>query len=159
MEYVYRSRGHECLLLNHLSSPFCTRLLTDIENVLSEPDLIRDETEAVGGGAKSMLCVPVLDGNGSTIAVIQGMGKISKGNAHDSPAGSPSLKGFSNADVQVLKALASHISVSLQQMYEAEKEEGERSRLKDAIRIMKESGLNKGTDDNKRVARKLFPDD
>ena len=116
----------------------------NIENAISEPDFIKEETEAAGGETKSMLCVPVLDGQGRTIAVMQSHGK--------------STSTFSNADVQVLKALASHISVSLQHMYEAEEEEESR-RLQDAIRIMKESGITKGSDDQKRITtRQLFPD-
>uniref|UniRef100_A0A7S3PD62 GAF domain-containing protein n=1 Tax=Amphora coffeiformis TaxID=265554 RepID=A0A7S3PD62_9STRA len=130
----------------------------NIENVLSEPDFVKEEAEAAGDEAKSMLCVPVLDGEGKTIAVIQALGKMSTGKEHDTPAGSPSVKGFSNSDVQVLKALASHISVSLQHMYEVEAYE-ESARLQDAIRIMKESGISKGSDDQKRIAtRQLFPD-
>ena len=104
-----------------------------------------------------MLCVPVLDGEGRTIAVIQALGKV-RVSAVTGAAGSLVAKSFSTADVQVLKALASHISVSLQHMYEAEEEEESR-RLQDAIRVMKESGINKGSDDQKRITtRQLFPD-
>lgn len=130
----------------------------NIENAMSEPDFIKEEIEAVGEGAKSMVCVPVLDGEGKTIAVIQGLQKIGKGTAYDIPVGSPSTKGFTVADVQVLKALASHISLSLQQLHQSEEEEESR-RLQNAIRIMKESGITKGSDDQKRIAtRQLFPD-
>lgn len=130
----------------------------NIENVLSEPDFIKEEIEA-SSESKSMLCVPVLDGEGRTIAVIQALGKISKGMGHDAPAGSPSSKGFSPSDVQSLKALASHISVSLQQMYDAEEEEESR-RLKDAIRVMRGSGFTKGGEDQKHITTiRLFPED
>lgn len=130
----------------------------NIENVLSEPDFVKEEIEAASD-SKSMLCVPVLDGQGRPIAVIQALGKISKGKGEETPpAGASSLKGFSSSDVQALRALASHISVSLQHMYEAEEEEESR-RLQDAIRIMKESGFMKDGDDQKRIAtRRLFPE-
>lgn len=130
-----------------------------IENALSEPDFIKEEIEGAGEGGKSMVCVPVLDGEGKTIAVIQGVGKLGKGTAYDAPAGSPSTKGFSRDDVQVLKALASHLSISLQQLHQSEEEE-ESMRLQNAIRIIRESGItSKGGDDQKRLAtRQLFPD-
>ena len=130
----------------------------NIENALSEPDYIKEEIEAVGDGGKSMLCVPILDGDGRTIAVIQSLGKFSKGTAYDKVDDGASVNVFSNSDVQTLKALASHISVSLQHMYEVEEEE-ESKRLQDAIRIMKESGITKGSEDQKRIStRQLFPE-
>lgn len=47
--------------------------------------------------------------------------------------------GFTDADVQILKSLASHISVSLQSVFRDE--EHEEMRLRDTIRILKEHGL------------------
>jgi GAF domain-containing protein len=116
---------------------------------------------------ENMLCVPVLDGQGRAIAVIQAVNKISKGTTYASttdddktesgdgtddkdgmqflslPLLSPN-RGFTGHDVQVLKALATHISVSLQRMYE-DLAGGGRSddelRLRDTIAMLKDSGL------------------
>jgi hypothetical protein len=112
-----------------------------------------------------MLCVPVLDSQGRAIAVIQAVNKVSKGTtagredgggtasgaaapfastSTTSPLSSLPLlsptHGFTNHDVQVLKALATHISVSLQRMYEDLGSGSEELRLRDTISMLKGSG-------------------
>ncbi len=77
-----------------------------------------------GKSIKQMLCVPVLDRYGNTIAVIQATNK------------EDGLHGrFSKADENVLQALATHISVTLQNY----NSEGSTS-LKEIIQILKEHG-------------------
>jgi len=66
------------------------------------------------------------------------------------------MAGFDSSDIQVLQALATHISVSLQNMHE----EGEAS-LRDTINILKEHGVS-GLDEHQtagyRKRRPLFPE-
>jgi GAF domain-containing protein len=119
---------------------------------------------------RNMLCVPVLDHRGRSLAVIQAINKIQP----DHPAGGkaedesqtestvaptkPTQRGFTTYDVQVLKALASHIGVALQRMYDSEGEDAE-LRLKDTIQMLKEYGLAALADEASFSNRQpLFPD-
>jgi hypothetical protein len=119
-----------------------------IDNVPAEPDY---DPNIDSPGASSMLCVPISDGQGHTIGVLQAINKIGKGRedrleeerrpawmTEEGRADKP--RTFTQHDVQILKALASHIGVSLQRLYEKDGEE-EELRLRDTIRIMKEYGL------------------
>ena len=111
-----------------------------IEDVKDEPDFVPEAAQDEDGEeTRSMLCVPVSDGNGNTIAVIQAINKTD-----DSPRAKTGAAdaGFNNHDVQVLQALASHVSVSLQRMYyEAKDAEDEEFQLKDTIQILKGSAF------------------
>lgn len=73
--------------------------------------------------------------------------------------GLPRHAGFTERDVQVLKVLASHVSVSLQSMYEEEAE----LTLRDTMKVLKEHGLAGLMDDAMGSGwakpRKLFPAD
>ena len=71
-----------------------------------EVSVIQHLHRALGTKINHMICVPVLDVYGNTIAVIQATNK-KKGISADR---------FSQNDEQVLQALATHISVSLQNM-------------------------------------------
>jgi hypothetical protein len=107
---------------------------------------------------RNMLCVPVLDANGRAIAVIQAINKVGQGTAESKQRIKPSTRpqgGFTPNDVQILKALASHITVSLQRMNSGEADED--MRLRDAITTLKEHGLMTHPKDNK--TRSLFPED
>lgn len=116
----------------------------NIYDVRSEPDYDKDISGV--DKVRNMVCVPVLDAQGRAIAVIQVMNKKQgQLNATDKTS-----RGFTTADVQVLKALASHISVALQ------RQEGEDPiRLKDTITMLKDYGLQ--GDRERKVS--LFPED
>jgi len=124
-----------------------------VDDVQQEPDY----DEKLTPNASTMLCVPVvLDGSGKSIGVLQAVNKSSGAATGENK--------FTDQDVQIFKALASHISVSLHRLYKADDEE-EEIRLRDTIQVMRDydvSGLvNTGNKDtsllNRRVA--LFNDD
>jgi GAF domain-containing protein len=139
----------------------------NIHDVDSEPDFSHEMT-GQEGRVKHMAVAPVLDSNGKTIAVIRAFNKVAEGSlvggTNATKAGDKSKglrRGFTNNDMQVLKALASHISVSLQIMYQEKGEEDAAVGIKDTIRILKEHGLAGIADDktptfNRR--RPLFPE-
>ena len=117
----------------------------NVNDVDAEPDFCQEmtgQTEKV----KNLVCVPVLDSEGRAFAVIRAFNKVDEGSLGSTAkrAGDDNQEirrlGFTNNDVQVLKALASHISVSLQYMYQ-EKEADEAMGVKETIRILKEHGL------------------
>lgn len=76
------------------------------------------------GHFRDLVVVPILDGQGRVIAVLEALNKETDDN------------GFSDDDVDVLSSLASHVSVSLQTIYQ--NNEDEDLRLRDTIRILKE---------------------
>jgi GAF domain-containing protein len=93
---------------------------------------------------RNLVVVPILDGQGRAIAVLEAINKkVRRGSNQESGDGGNS--GFSNEDVTILKSLASHISVSLQTLYQdaaGTDDDGESSvRLRDTIRILKEMGI------------------
>ena len=104
----------------------------NIASVQGEPDYVK-----ALDGSDSILCVPVLDNVGRPIAVLQGTGKV-----------------FQPSDMQTLKALASHISVSLQRMYG---EDDDEMRLKDTISMLKEYRLHGKSGETSRKRVPLFP--
>ena len=155
----------------------------NIADVATEPDFVPDIGYVVEPSnasnanstqvTRSMLCVPVMDSAGRPIAVIQAINKVGKGREDEehilsSLANEP--RAFTENDVQILKALASHISVSLQRMYEQAGGDEAEMRLKDTIHMLKKYGLA-GLDDehqqpyrstsgkSKAVRQSLFPDD
>lgn len=141
----------------------------NIRDVMSEPDHSSDILSFTVGDpskAKTMLCVPVFDAGGRVIAVLQAVNKVRPGlrgdESTDTPSSSKSAlrrRYFSNSDVQVLKALASHISVSLQRNYDEVEDD---LRLKDTIRMLKEYGLA-GLDPKSTISESkpqlLFPEE
>jgi tRNA-specific adenosine deaminase 1 len=131
----------------------------NIHDVRKEPDYLPDHYEEDGSiplFLKHMVVVPVLDGQGRTIAVIRALNKKATSAHVSGPTGH---QGFTDSDVQILKSLASHISVSLQSVFRDE--ENEEMRLRDTIRILKEHGLEGMNDPNvKKVGPRrptLFP--
>jgi len=87
-----------------------------------EVSVIQHLHKTLGKKINHMICVPVLDVYGNTIAVIQATNKKE----------GLSTEGFSQSDEQILQALAMHISVSLQNMHS----ETETS-VKEVIQILK----------------------
>lgn len=79
---------------------------------------------------KNMLCVPVFDVEGKIIAVIQAINKVEQNATEEVKS---HTKGFTSADAKVLQSLASHISVSLQNIHLEED-----ASLKQIIKILKE---------------------
>jgi len=102
------------------------------------------------GSFRDLVVVPILDGQGRVIAVLEALNKkrsIDNNNNCDEdenydkvviPTGAhaDNAGGFTDQDVEVLVSLASHVSVSLQTIYQDSEEED--LRLRDTIRILKE---------------------
>lgn len=123
-------------------------------DVRNEPDFAaeagkQNESLPQDQQIRNMVCVPVLDSQGRAIAVIQATNKTLK--RKGTHPFSKSQGGFTENDVQILKALASHITVSLQRM-----NHDEGMRLKDTITMLKEQGFVETAGEN-RV--QLFPED
>jgi len=127
-------------------------------DVRSEPDYV-PELYDVSADIRSMVCVPVMDANGRAIAVLQAINKqLPPGQQpprQEQLPGTEARIGFTQSDVQVLKALASHIGVALQRMY-GEQADNEEMRLKDTITMLREYGLE-GIDGVGR-RKLLFPE-
>ena len=83
---------------------------------------------------RNLIVVPVLDGQGRAIGAIRAMNKQGKSST------TKDNRKFHAEDVQILKSLASHISVSLSSVYHDEDEY--EVRLRDTIRILKEQGIH-----------------
>lgn len=130
----YADRSWRVLGRGIISRAALTGEAWNIYDVTAEPDY-----EKVDETVKNMACVPVLDAQGRAIAVLQATNKE---------------HGFSDTDVQILKALASHISVALQRLG-TDEEVG----LKDTIQMLKDYGLSgiEGQAQSKR--RLLFPEE
>lgn len=107
---------------------------------------------------RNMVVVPILDSQGRAMAVIEARNKVG-----DKPSKTPSSEtstgrekpstnislvqsSFTDQDVEILKSLASHISVKLQLTYQVAEEGDDRGSLKDTIRIMKELGIHEDAD-------------
>lgn len=92
------------------------------------------------------------------IALIQAVNKVRKGIVRETdPPTRTEQGGFTSNDVQVLKVLASHVSVALQVMFE---EEAEMS-VKETIKTLKEhgiSGLGEDQAQGFQKRRALFPE-
>jgi len=124
----------------------------NIHDVSKEPDFLpevrTEDVERPVEELKHMLVVPVLDIQGRPVAVIRALNKV----ANSCGRGGPVDDGFTATDVQTLVALASHISVSLNSVYQDE--DDEEIRLRDTIRILKEQGIQ---GKKRRSLMKLFP--
>jgi GAF domain-containing protein len=133
------------------SRAIMTGLAWNIRDVSEEPDFApevwREDKARPLAELKHMVVVPVLDHQGRAIAVIRAMNKVQ---------GENSGKGFTDTDVQILKALASHISVSLNSVYNDQGDE--EVRLRDTIRVLKEQGIQ-GIEKERRSLTTLFPHD
>ena len=118
-----------------------------ISDVTREPDFLPALLEQYGGEIpdhlKHMVVVPVLDGQGRTMAVIRAMNKQTHPTTTTTTTTTtlpsfPAKNGFTDADVRILKNLASHISVNLQGFF---RDQGkEEMRLRDTIRLLKQHG-------------------
>eukprot|EP00526_Cylindrotheca_closterium_P012657 CAMPEP_0113661362 /NCGR_PEP_ID=MMETSP0017_2-20120614/33387_1 /TAXON_ID=2856 /ORGANISM="Cylindrotheca closterium" /LENGTH=445 /DNA_ID=CAMNT_0000576047 /DNA_START=186 /DNA_END=1526 /DNA_ORIENTATION=+ /assembly_acc=CAM_ASM_000147 len=115
----------------------------NIRDVSEEPDFFpevrSEDMERPLDELKHMVVVPVLDYQGRAIGVIRAMNKVASSSGVVGAAGSSPEDGFTSIDVQTLKALASHISVSLNSVYQDQ--DDEEVRLRDTIRILKEQGI------------------
>lgn len=105
----------------------------------NDPDVAKAEWKKVFPDLeiRSMVCVPVFDSQGQVIAILQAMNKVSKGITRRDSVYNYDHATFSKTDESVLKVLASHIAVSMQNMYEADVEMS----LRETIAILKEQGL------------------
>lgn len=113
----------------------------NIKDVTQEPDYIVDLAPDAG----SMLVVPIVDNCGRPVAVLQAINH--KGE-----------RSFGENDEQILKALASHISVALQRMYDDDEKDS--TRIKDTIQMLKDYGLSGLRTPEKSVPwRPLFPEE
>ena len=118
----------------------------NITNVHNEPDFLMpmESNEDDAYHMKEFLVVPILDGQGRTIGAIRALNKVSDGStADDSSEDDKTARRdhqdvghFTDDDVMILKALATHISVSVQSLYQDLTDED--ARLRDTIRILKE---------------------
>ena len=87
--------------------------------------------------------VPILDGRGRVIAVLEALNKERPRERYDddretSDDDFDAIGGFTDKDVEILVSLASHVSVSLQRVYQIGEEDEEDFSLRDTIRILKE---------------------
>lgn len=85
--------------------------------------LYMDSLKVKNEQVNSIVCVPVFSKDRKVIAVLEGINK--RGG-----------EGFSENDVNVLQALASHVSVALQSLTAVDEEDA-KVRLKDMIQILK----------------------
>lgn len=86
---------------------------------------------------QAMVCVPVFDSRGQVIAILQGINKVKRGITRRDSHYTAQHGYFTKTDESILKVLASHIAVSLQNMYEADVELS----LRETIDILKTQGL------------------
>ena len=104
-----------------------------IETANSCTDIVDDDH------FRDIVVVPILDGQGRVIAVLEALNKKREIIVTKSSSISTSSTGggFTDEDVEILSSLASHVSVSLQRIYQDGEEERD-LRLRDTIRILKE---------------------
>jgi GAF domain-containing protein len=143
-----------------ISRAFLTAEPWNISDVQSEPDFLPEENQNLQSEPRTMVVVPVLDAQGRSIAVIKAVNKKTASADMDERASVGNM--FTKQDVAILMALASHISVSLQAVYQGPDEQAE-VRLRDTIRILKTHGLAGINKDNEGPIydtreRNLFPE-
>ena len=115
-------------------------------NLMDEPDFFPLSIETTRDGRdvecdrehfRDCVIVPILNGRGKVIAVLEALNKNLQ--PHDGDNASQSTDemsaGFTEQDVEILMSLASHVSVSLQNIYHKGTED---FGLRDTIRILKE---------------------
>lgn len=122
-------------------------------NLMDEPDFyplsIEPTATAVGSDSnrpdrerfRDCVVVPILDGKGRVIAVLEVINKERRHqHSGDNNNNGSDDGGFTDQDVEILMSLASHVSVSLQKIYQdgGEKNEDDEFGLRDTIRILKE---------------------
>jgi hypothetical protein len=124
----------------------------NIYDAPSEPDYVANQYVDWGAKApvRNMLCVPILDAQGRPIGVLQAVNKLRPGKS------GTEVQGFSPGDVQLFKALASHIGVTLQRMY-GDQTDDEEMRLRDTITMLKDYGIEGLNQPGE--AKVLFPAD
>ena len=121
-----------------ISRAFLTAEPWNVSDVESEPDFLPEENKNLASEPRSMVVVPVLDAQGRVIAAIKAVNKTTASADMDERASVGNV--FTKQDVAILTALASHISVSLQAVYQGPDEQAD-VRLRDTIRILKTHGL------------------
>ena len=161
----------------------------NIRDVDAEPDFVPEigyvDYHNQNEKTRTMIVVPVMDSSGRPIAVIQAINKVGRGredeNGEDSDISNKTTAGsntatrtarpFSDSDVQILKALATHISVSLQRISEEAEGDQAEMRLKDTVQLLHDYGLaglepssneresGSGLGSTKLARRPLFPED
>lgn len=114
-------------------------------NLMDEPDFYplsietgteaTDCTDAEHDHFRDCAVVPILDGRGRVIAVLEA---FNKKRTHDK-SNNVDIGGFTDEDVEILMSLASHVSVSLQKIYQEGEEEHDDFGLENTIRILQES--------------------
>jgi hypothetical protein len=105
-----------------------------------------------------MLCVPVTNSEGKTIAVVQAINKLDTGTASIQRRTSSKARlerhasrikregvgqvGFNHNDLRTLQSLCSHIAVALERLDGSDEDEGKD--LKETIRLLKNGGTQAG---------------
>jgi len=125
-----------------------------VGNLMDEPDFYPLSIETAGGSKnvdrenfRDKAVVPVLDCKGRVIGVLEALNKERPGVGDIDNL--DNTGGFTDEDVEVLMSLASHVSVSLHQIYR-DGEEDEEVELQDTIRILRE-----GKSIKRSVSRKV----
>ena len=133
-------------------------------NLMNEPDFYPLSIEISSGSIdperfRDCAVVPILDGKGRVIAVLEALNKKGETKPTDYFGKNPTLDnsdgGFTDQDVEILLSLASHVSVSLQKIYKnGEEDEEDFGRLRDTIRILKEGkGIKRSMTRRKSIIR------
>jgi len=134
----------------------------NIYDARTEPDFENTVGEAFRKNeTRSMICCPVFDSEGGVIAVISATNKTDRGSSKASSSSSTGTgpvsyeaRAFSANDVQVLQALATHVSVALRSLENSE--EDARVSLATTIRILKEHGAGALQSNDRAIYRSTY---
>lgn len=128
-----------CLILESRPITSHTNIILCNSSALSEPDIAKEEWQKAFPNVeiRSLVCVPVFDSRGRVIAILQAINKVKRGLTRRDSVHTTNDAGFTKTDISILKVLATHIAVSLQNMYEPDVELS----LNETIDILKEQGL------------------
>jgi len=134
----------------------------NIYDARTEPDFENTVGEAFRKNeTRSMICCPVFDSEGGVIAVISATNKMDRGSSKASSSSSAGTgpvsyeaRAFSANDVQVLQALATHVSVALRSLENSE--EDARVSLATTIRILKEHGAGALQSNERAIYRSTY---